>query len=189
MRLINIQLATYFDVSHALVSFVRCPREANVVCHELDRLATLVPPSTWIEEPPTSIVRWLVKDVTVFWFNKDPKVSIKNIHLASIYRVNIYYWVAITTNIMTNFANSYNKQPKNIRKHQNRESCSSNLAVLCASLPSSSHLVLLFDLHPQVHRSPLMVVVLCSEIPGDIFCHAFLLHMQSSLPWLIWTPC
>ena len=53
-------------IGYALVSFVHCPREANCVSHELSRLAVSIPSSTWIEEPPTSIVRWLVDDVPIF---------------------------------------------------------------------------------------------------------------------------
>lgn len=46
-----------------LVTLVYCPREANLVSHELARAAWLNPPSIWLEEPVASIKR-LVSDVT-----------------------------------------------------------------------------------------------------------------------------
>ena len=52
-------------VGYTSVSFIHCPREANCVSHELARLAVSNPPSLWVEEPPASIIRWLVDDVTV----------------------------------------------------------------------------------------------------------------------------
>uniref|UniRef100_A0A8R7R7J1 RNase H type-1 domain-containing protein n=1 Tax=Triticum urartu TaxID=4572 RepID=A0A8R7R7J1_TRIUA len=52
-------------VGYTSVSFIHCPREANCVSQKLARLAVFNPPDLWVEEPPASIVRWLVDDVTV----------------------------------------------------------------------------------------------------------------------------
>ena len=52
-------------IGYTSVSFIQCPRDANCVSHELARLAVFNPPGLWVEEPPESIVRWLVDDVTV----------------------------------------------------------------------------------------------------------------------------
>uniref|UniRef100_A0A8R7TS11 RNase H type-1 domain-containing protein n=1 Tax=Triticum urartu TaxID=4572 RepID=A0A8R7TS11_TRIUA len=52
-------------IGYTSVSFVHCHREANCVSHELARLAVSNSPSLWVEEPPASIVRWLVEDIMV----------------------------------------------------------------------------------------------------------------------------
>ena len=42
-----------------------CNREANMVAHELARLARFHPPLDWFEEPLDKIVTFLTKDVLV----------------------------------------------------------------------------------------------------------------------------
>ena len=56
---------TVLSLGYTSVSFIHCPREANCVSHELARMVVSSLPGLWVEEPPTSIVRWLVGDVTV----------------------------------------------------------------------------------------------------------------------------
>lgn len=46
--------------------FVYFSREAICISHEVARSKVSISPSMWIEEPPVSIVRWMVDDVIVF---------------------------------------------------------------------------------------------------------------------------
>jgi hypothetical protein len=52
------------DVDFIKIQFKHVPREANSVAHELAKMARYYAQSTWIEDPPTSILALLLGDIT-----------------------------------------------------------------------------------------------------------------------------